>query len=386
MWRTVGMLAMSGLALAALSVPASAQVVASGSAGAASSTPLDGSSPAASAMRAGSGVPARWEVEGYGGFQNRAVSTGSAALPAAGAPITTSNPTFPSRQTPSWFFGDGSALLNGAVGDLGLTSRITPLDGLLASLGFGDRGAAGGIRVRRSIGPRLSAELSIDVLAGSPVLTSAFRAGVESSRASFGTAFTGLFATGPFAGATVSSTATTANGSGQQVVAAGSIRMPWASHFGLTPYLTVGVGLLARRGGLPSTTLVGNYQALVASGVPINETDRVIVRYSQSTSAVGVFGAGVRRPVSPRWGIDVDGRLLVGPQPVKALLDASPTVTPGAPAGFIESFTYPSIQFSNSSSTGRSSSLGGPALQGFTAFSGGVNAHVLVTIGVYVRF
>jgi hypothetical protein len=386
MSHVVRVLAMTGLAIAALNGPASAQVASSEGASTASSTKPDGSPPPVSARRGGNGVTARWEVEGYGGFQNRVVSTGSAILPAAGAPITTSNPTFPSRQTPSWFFGDGSALLNDALGDLGLTSRITPLDGLLGSLGFGDRGAAGGIRVRRSIGPRLSAELSVDVLAGSPVLTNAFRTGVESSRASFDTAFAGLFATGPFAGATVTSTAATANGSGQEVVAAGSIRVPWTPHLGVTPYLTFGVGLLSRRGGLPSATLVGNYQAIVASGVPINETDRVVVRYSQGASAVGVLGAGVRRPLSQRWGIDVDGRLLVGPQPVNVLLDASPTVTQGAPAGFIESFTYPSIQFSNNSSTGRSSSLGGPALQGFAAFSGGVQVHVLVTIGVYARF
>jgi hypothetical protein len=358
MWHAIRTLAVSGLAIAALSVPASAQVVSS----------------------------TRWEVEGYGGFSNRVASTGSAALPAAGAPITTSNPTFPSRQAPSWFFGDGSALLNGASEDLGLTSRITPLDGALASLGFDDRGAAAGIRVRRSITSRISAELSIDVLTGSPTLTNAFRAGLESTRSSFDTAFAGLFATGPFAGATVTSTATTANGSGQQVVAAGSIRVPWGPRLGLVPYLTLGAGVLTRRGGLPSATLTGSYQALVASGVPINETDRVVVRFSQGASAVGVLGAGVRRPVSARWGIDVDGRVLVGPQTVKVLLDANPSVTPGTPAGFIESFTYPSIQFSNNASTGRSSSLGGPALQGFTALSGGVQARVVVTIGVYARF
>jgi hypothetical protein len=380
------MLTMSGLAIAALTVPASAQIVSSEGAGTPSSSKPAGSPPPVSAMGGANGGTAHWEVEGYGGFSNRVLSTGSAVLPAAGAPITTSNPTFPSRQAPSWFFGDGSALLNGAIEDLGLTSRITPLDGALASLGFGDRGAAGGIRLRRSIAPRLWVELSVDLLTGSPALTNSFRAGVESSRSSFDTAFAGLFATGPFASAAVTATAATVNGSGQEVVAAGSIRVPWAPRLGLAPYLTLGVGLLARRGGLPSATLVGNYQAIVASGVPINETDRVVVRYSQGTSAVGVIGAGVRRAVSPRWGIDIDGRVLVGPQPVKVLLDASPTVTPGAPAGFIESFTYPSIQFSNNASTGRSSSLGGPALQGFTAFSGGVQAHVLVTIGLYVRF
>jgi hypothetical protein len=386
MWHVVRTLAMSGLAIAAFNAPVAAQAVTPAGASATPPAKPDESLPVVEAMRGGNSPTLRWEVEGYGGFSSRVASTGQAVLPAAGAPITTSNPTFPSRQTPSWFFGDGSALLNGASEDLGLTSRITPLDSVIASLGFDDRGAAAGIRVRRSISARISAELSIDVLTGAPALGSAFRAGVESSRASFDTAFAGLFATGPFAGATVAATATTANGSGQQIAATGSIRVPWAPRLGLVPYLTLGAGVLSRRGGLPSATLAGSYQALVATGVPINETDRVVVRFSQGASPVGVLGAGVRRAVSARWGIDVDGRVLVGPQPVKVLLDANPSVTPGTPAGFIESFTFPSIQFSNNASTGRSSSLGPPALQGFTAFSSGVQAHVLVTIGLYARF
>ncbi|HEY6357592.1 MAG TPA: hypothetical protein VIX35_05085 [Vicinamibacterales bacterium] len=377
---------MSGLVVAALDAPVNAQAVDPSGAATAPSTPPSGPPASAAGMQGGSGQAARWEVEGYGGFSNRIVSTGSAVLPAAGAPITTSNPTLPSRQTPSWFFGDGSALLNGALEDLGLTTRITPLDSALASLGFGDSGAAGGIRVRRSITPRLSAELSLDVLTGSPVLTSAFSAAIESSRASFGPAFTSLFSTGPFSSATASATAVTANGSGQQAVGTGSIRVPFAPRFHLVPYLSFGGGVLTRRGQLPSATITGNYQALAPTGVPINETDRVVVRYSQGIRAVAVLGAGVRRAVSSHWGVDLDARLFVGPQPVTLLLDANPSVAQGQPAGFIESSTYPSIQFSNNVSTGRSSSLSGPALQGFTAFSGGIQMHALVTLGVYVRF
>ena len=61
-------------------------------------------------------------------------------------------------------------------------------------------------------------------------------------------------------------------------------------------------------------------------------------------------------------------------------------MTPGSPAGFIESFTYPSIQFSNNPSTGRVSSLGAPGLSGFSALTGGVQLHGLVVIGLYARF
>ena len=148
-------LAIAGLVGAAAIAPLTAQVAA----------PADGpTAPAGAARprpagdgRAGVASPAdnSWEIEGYGGFAGRVASTGSLALPAAGAPITTSNPTFPSRQTPSWFFGDGASLLNDASGDLGLPGRITPLDSALASLGFGDQGGAGGVGLRQALGTRL---------------------------------------------------------------------------------------------------------------------------------------------------------------------------------------------------------------------------------------
>ena len=49
----------------------------------------------------------------------RTASEGSVTLPPAGAPIVTSSPIFPSRQVPSWFFGDGATLLNDVNADFG---------------------------------------------------------------------------------------------------------------------------------------------------------------------------------------------------------------------------------------------------------------------------
>lgn len=331
-------------------------------------------------------APARWEVEGYGGFSSRMASTGSLTLPVAGPPITTSNPTFPSRQTPSWFFGDGSALLNGAIGDLGLPGGITPLDPALGSWAFADRGTAAGVRVRRSLTPHVAVELSLDVLTGTPALSSGFLAGVESTRASFESTFTSLFASGPFSGTTVSATAASANGSGQQFAGTGSVRLLFGPRFHVVPYLTVGGGALDRRGSLPSVVLDGTYQTLVAGTVPISEMDHVVVRYAQRVSPIAVLGGGLERAVSDRWGLDLDVRALVGPQSVRLLIDAAPSAAQGEPAGFIETFTYPSVQFSNNPSTGRSSSLSGPGLQGFAALSGGIAAHVIVAVGIYARF
>ena len=99
---------------------------------------------------------------------------------------------------------------------------------------------------------------------------------------------------------------------------------------------------------------------------------------------VVVLGAGVRRALTDRWGLQIDGRVLIGPSTTQVTLDATPAVQPGSPADFIESFTYPSVQFSNAASTGRRSSLSGPSLQGANFFNGdGIETRVLVTAGLF---
>src|SRR4051812_5981082 len=79
---------------------------------------------------AGAAQDRRWEIEAYGGVAGRAATGGSRTLPAPGAPLVTSTPTFPSREVPSWFFGDGAVLMNGVIHDFGGAASIAPLDPL----------------------------------------------------------------------------------------------------------------------------------------------------------------------------------------------------------------------------------------------------------------
>jgi hypothetical protein len=61
-------------------------------------------------------------------------------------------------------------------------------------------------------------------------------------------------------------------------------------------------------------------------------------------------------------------------------------VARGTPAGFIETFTHPNLQFSNDPALGRESSLSG-SLDGFEAFTGsGLSTRLLITIGLTRRF
>ena len=330
----------------------------------------------------------RWQVEGVGGLSLFDLPTdGTATLPPAGPPLTTSGPTNPSRRVSTWFLGDGALLLNGVNAEFGIASRIAPLDAALATLGLsGTNAPAFGLRVRRIVSDRLTLEFSADMMPGSRELSPQILDAVEAARASFVTAFTGLIASGPFTSPSVTATAAVSNGSSRDL--ATTLAAQWMFKAGsLEPYVSLGGGLVHNVGDLPSVTLTGNYRFNIQGTVPINETDVLRLRYGQGTALVGLAGAGVRRALNDRFGFSVDARLLVGQQTLTLRLDSTPTVASGSPEGFVESFSTPAIQFSNSVNTGRESSLSGEPLNGFKAFStDGRQTRYIVSAGVFIKF
>ena len=82
----------------------------------------------------------------------------------------------------------------------------------------------------------------------------------------------------------------------------------------------------------------------------------------------------------------IRSRVLLGADTTRVVVDARQSSVRGVPAGFIESFTNPGIQFSNDPATGRRSSLGGAGLQEFEVYSGGFQARTLITVGFARRF
>jgi hypothetical protein len=329
----------------------------------------------------------RWEIEGYGGVvAARTASDGSVTLPPAGAPIVTSSPIFPSRQVPSWLFGDGAALLNGVNADFGNPGRVTPLDAIFAPL-ESSRVAAAGVRVRRRLSERMSLEISVDAFLRPEDRSSGLAAAVDSARDSFKTAFTGLLASGPFAAVAVDATGSTvAEAQRRETAATLSLSARLARWGSFVPYGTFGGGVLAGSGSLPSASVDGRYRFSILGEVPIDESDRVLVRYARRASFVAVLGGGLERDLSGRWGIRADARLLIAPDTTRVLIDATPSSVRAGASGFIESFTNPAIQFSNDPSTGRRSSLSAPALQGFEVFNGSVQMRTLITVGICRKF
>jgi len=330
----------------------------------------------------------KWQVEGFAGLSLFDLPTdGTSALPPAGAPLTTSGPTNPSRRVSTWFLGDGSALLNGVNAEFGVVSRIAPLDSALATLGLtGANASAFGLRVRRSLTDHLTIEFSADMMPGSRELSPALLDAVELSRVSFVTAFSGLLAAGPFNNPVVNATTSVSSRSSRDV--ATTIAAQWTFKAGsMQPYVSLGGGLVHKMGDLPAVTLTGTYRFSILNTVPINESDTLRLRYDQGTALVGLVGAGVRRSLTDRLGFSLDGRLLLGQQTLTLRLDSTPTVTNGTPEGFVESFSTPAIQFSNNRNTGRESSLTGEPLNGFKAFTtDGLQTRYIISAGVFIRF
>ena len=328
----------------------------------------------------------KWEIEVFGGaVVGTSGGDGTQTLPPAGLPIVTTTPIFPSREVSSWFFGDGAVLLNDVNEQFGAAGRITPLDPFLVP-GEAGRGGVFGARLRRRITTRFSAEFSVDVLSTSSSAPDGFAGGVEASRQSFTSAFTSLLATGPVTGIAIDATTSTEEGSRRDMTATAAVNVHLPRFWVLDPYATAGGGISTGTGAMASAELTGQYRFAIAAETPISETDTTTVRFERPAGFVVVLGGGVRKDLSEKWGLTIDARVHIGPDRTRVVVDAAPASVPGTPAGFVESFTNPAIQFSNEPSTGRRSTLSGPALDGFQVFENGTRARTMITIAVARRF
>lgn len=334
----------------------------------------------------------RWQFEVVGGLSIFELPTsGDAALPPQGPSLPTASPTSPSRRIPTWFLSDGASLLNGANAGFGVASQLVPLDDALGNLGLsGSNAPVMGLRIRRTLTSRWSLDMSTELWSGSAEISPELLDAVEMSRASFETAFTGLFTSGPFVSATVNAAVTADNRTSRELAVIASVRYHLLTGR-LAPYVTIGGGVITRMGDLPSITLTGDYsfqvQTDLAPTASFSESDAFTLRFEQAAGPVGMVGGGFRNDLTPRVGFSIDGRVYVSRDTLSLRLDSLPAVTTLTPAAYIRSGTAPSVQFSNNSSTGRDSSLSGAPLNGFKAFStSGLQTRYSVTAGVFVRF
>lgn len=331
----------------------------------------------------------QWDVEVHIGGAAAINSTdGTVALPAPGAAFTTLV-GFPSRRESSWYFGDGTVLLNQVSNALGVGPRITALDPVLQSSLERRSDVVFGARVSRRISRRVAAELSVDYSRGALELPASSVSGTDATSASFISAWRGVLATNIFfVSPVVTSTVANRSREGHQVFTLGSAVIDLTKPSKLTPFAIAGAGFVANIGDAPSLTLAGKYQFQFGGVIPVSESDTVTVRYSvPDRTFVGVLGGGFKYALSPRSGLRVDVRAHIGKSGIDTVVDATPAVQTTTPGGTASS-TNPSLQFaSNPPFLNASSTLSGPAISGFRTFQGtGVQSQISFSAGWYWRF
>jgi hypothetical protein len=277
-----------------------------------------------------------WEVEVHAG--GRVVSSDSAGgspivqFPAGNAVPTGAGTTF-TRAVSSWYFGDGTRLLNDVNVRFGAPGRITPLDNAITrAIAERTEGAAYGARVARYLTPRIALELNADYAPSRLSFLDGVEAAVEASRSTFIPAWRDLLGTGFTFNTNVTSTSSFQKGSGHDITATGAVRIHFPSSHGLRPYVTGGAGIIVYNGKAPSATLTGQYSFLFANMFPFNERDVTTVSVrTRDRVAVGLAGAGVEYDFSRRHGLRADARLEFHPSRIDAVVSARPSVTIQSP-------------------------------------------------------
>jgi hypothetical protein len=315
-------------------------------------------------------------VHGGGQFGARS-SGGTATIPPPGAAFT-STTDLPSRQVPSWYFGDGAAFFN-SLPESFRVSAITPLDPALSTGPDSASGGTFGVRTDYSFTPRVSGEFTVDYGLEHLDISDETLAQVEASRASFVTAMTNVFTvvTAP----AVTSVATV-NEKSHQLALTGAIRVKLTRERRLTPFVVGGFGVINGIGDNPSISLLGTYKFTVIG--TYSQSDHVTLEYRDSHDFVAVAGGGFTYALSRRTGVRVDIRALIGKNSGETRVS---TLALNTSAGsVIASFTTPSLQIS-SSPVLPSTLSGAITLHDVRTFEGsGVASELTTTAGWYVRF
>ena len=339
-----------------------------------------------------------WEVEAHAGALMTTNPTGGAsALPPVGPnlPLNGPSPTSITRRVPSWYFGDGAAILNQILGPRS-PARIVPLDPILQSpIVERQSGASFGVRIHRSLTTRFGVEFALDGSQSRLALRSPVKDAVAQSQASFLATWNTLLNI-PAGGTQMVTTDATLDGDrGRQLVTSGALLINLLSSKAFTPYVAVGAGYIAARGGAPAVAVVGTYdftfpQIVIPPGIPqfhLNESDNVKIQSVVENSATFVFGGGVKYMLGDRWGVRADLRDYVNRDVIRTRVTTDPRdvfAVAGGTLTFSLAQNAPVLIFS---STPLSLSTLSTTINDFQTFKGnGIVNQVNVSAGVFWRF
>jgi hypothetical protein len=341
---------------------------------------------------------AKWEVEGhFGRISSTNATDGTPSLPEQGATFTTVNGGT-SRTVSSWYFGDGSLLLNQVqASDPTLPERITQLDPVLAApLAVRQSGIAFGARLSREINSRFSGELTLDYGQDRLGIPPGVASQIKATGASFYSTWTSFFAawksSSPVHTFGVSSGNTIDNDKGNQLLLDATANVALRTAGRIIPYLSGGVGVISNSKGRIGVDLQGSYGTGLTEF--IEEVDSLSIRFKvPDYVVVGVIGGGIKYFVTPGWGLRFDARTHLAPSRYENLLyTSSGTGTGGGRCIPCLLNRGPTIAFGDTPAiqiTGVPAphSLSGPHLESFQTFrSSGIQQQIVISAGVIRRF
>jgi hypothetical protein len=324
-----------------------------------------------------------WDIEVHAGGSWNHASTATTTLPYPGAPFRTFN-GLESRAVRSWYFGDGSVLLDTHLFSLGLTSRIVALDSVLTLSSVKPSAFSPfGVRVGRSLTPRVGLEFAFELM-GAPQFSSAARDAMELTRSSFEDAFNERLAA--FTSRSVTSAATIADGTGRQMLTSGALTFNLRRGGRFIPYAVAGGGLLFVTGDAPTVTLAGDYRFVSTSNTPYRQTDTVTIRYEPGMAFAVLAGGGFKWFLNGRSGIRADVRVHFATDPGTVLINWDPVTIAGTLTNAIAFSGTPAIQIGTDGAFQSTLSLRQTDADFLVASGGRMRQLTNVTVGYFYRF
>jgi hypothetical protein len=326
-----------------------------------------------------------------GGIPSNAPGVTSSALPAPGLGFTdfTGNP---SRQVPSWYFGDGAKLANQVTAQTGDNVSIIPLDSVLTGASVGrNSGGNFGVRVGHSITRFVLVTISYDQVSSNIALTSNALAAINATNASFGPYWQALLTRPNTTNVKASSKLSLGdNVSNTNRLATLAVEIRPVTVAGFTPYVAIGGGFSLPGSAAPQLTLIGTYQFNVNNlgpnnGALVAQTDQIQVTYKTQATVVKVFGIGVERELGHHLGVRGEARGFIDANSIKLRLDTNPVTQLQAPPlnGVVRRGMNPSLQIASNPNFVSSLSLQGVNHVETSTMNGNVWSY---SVGVFVRF
>ncbi len=325
----------------------------------------------------------RWEVSFHGTVATRGKApTGESRTPAAGPTFIMADGSTPSRYVSSWFYGDGTDLLNQVLSLRGIGS-MRALDQPPGWPIPSPSGPAVGVRLARQLKGGIWFETGVDYgLTGLGFDTTETERS-EATRASFETAFRALAGSAPSVITASSVTSTVESGvGGRRLLVSGVVQYRGPERV-VRPVLFGGAGVVSTVGSPATLTLAGTYRLTTPAQAVIEETDTMRLRYKTNSALVWIFGGGFMHDLTRSSAYRVELRVLAtAATKTSAELEASPFRVVTTPGGVVVlNATNPGLQFSSLSGITPSLSL---TRTPFDAFSGEGSSFQLALSASYV--